>query len=259
METTENLKSLILDRINNLDISRSELVEKLGYRNISKGIRRLNVFLQTLKAPSRDFMENLYSVLNLTDTERQDAVAASSVLKRTRMRPDPFEMKIGMHFMVCLGYDLKLMRQICGGLYSCQIAYTCFEAPTQIESQTSSAIFHRNVNYGAVAVFSVDEKVPSIIEDIQCLVIAPELGLTIIDGVVNDHNTLSDESLRKLVDSKFPDSVIKKYRHVFIKNHFRPSFFSAYIPSLEYRKLSRLVSSVRALAPALKWARKYPG
>lgn len=62
---TTSLQQIILKKAQNKGWSRKRLVEELGYSNVSKGLRRLNVFLETLIVPSDNFVRRLTEVLGI--------------------------------------------------------------------------------------------------------------------------------------------------------------------------------------------------
>ena len=62
---TTSLQQIILKKAQDKDWSRKKLVEELGYSNVSKGLRRLDVFLETLTAPSDNFVRRLTEVLEI--------------------------------------------------------------------------------------------------------------------------------------------------------------------------------------------------
>ncbi len=60
-----NLQQLIYARMKGRGLSRSKLIQSLGYSNIPKGLRRLDDYLSTLHAPSDKFINDLLSVLDI--------------------------------------------------------------------------------------------------------------------------------------------------------------------------------------------------
>jgi hypothetical protein len=74
---TPTLQSLINQKIKRKDLSRPELVSAIGYTNTIKGIRRLNIFLTTLEAPSEQFTIKLLSVLEIDALSFNKAINAS--------------------------------------------------------------------------------------------------------------------------------------------------------------------------------------
>lgn len=72
------LKDLIFYKLKEKGISRSQLVQSIGYtRNITKGIRRLNEYLNTLEAPSDEFVINLLNNLGIDGLSFHRALSAS--------------------------------------------------------------------------------------------------------------------------------------------------------------------------------------
>jgi hypothetical protein len=61
-----SLQKLITQRTKERGLNRSQLVQSIGYTNISKGIRRSDTYLRTLKAPSEEFVVKLLTVLEIT-------------------------------------------------------------------------------------------------------------------------------------------------------------------------------------------------
>jgi len=68
---------LVAQRMKECGISRSQLVQALGYANVAKGLRRLDVFLKTLDSPSDGFVTSLLEVLVIDWSEYRGAQAAS--------------------------------------------------------------------------------------------------------------------------------------------------------------------------------------
>lgn len=59
------LQQLISQKLKEKEVSRSQLVQALGYANIPKGIRRLDDYLANLKAPNDTFISDLLKVLEI--------------------------------------------------------------------------------------------------------------------------------------------------------------------------------------------------
>jgi len=61
------LPELIKARMRECNISRSQLVQRIGYKNnINKGIKRLDFYLQTIQPPSELFVINLLNILEIS-------------------------------------------------------------------------------------------------------------------------------------------------------------------------------------------------
>lgn len=77
--TYENvtLQKLLTTKIREQGLSRSDLVRLLGYTNVSKGLRRLDGYLTTLKAPSDEFIVRLHSALEINGLEFCRAVSCT--------------------------------------------------------------------------------------------------------------------------------------------------------------------------------------
>jgi len=71
------LQQLVNQKIRQKDLSRSQLVPNLGYKNISKGCRRLEQYLKTLHPPSEEFVVQLLAVLSINGLEFSQAAACS--------------------------------------------------------------------------------------------------------------------------------------------------------------------------------------
>ena len=71
------LPSLIKRRIKAKGLSRHDLVSTLGYKNISKGCRKLDNYLTSLHAPSDEFIVNLLSILGINGLEFHNAINGS--------------------------------------------------------------------------------------------------------------------------------------------------------------------------------------
>lgn len=63
--TTSPIKSLITQKMKGKGLSRSDLVNAIGYTNISKGCQRLDAYLETLEYPSEEFINKLLSTLEI--------------------------------------------------------------------------------------------------------------------------------------------------------------------------------------------------
>jgi hypothetical protein len=85
------LPSLIKQRMKAKGISRPDLVSALGYKNISKGCRKLDNYLISLHAPSEEFVTCLLSILEINDLEFFKAVIytqeKSDVNKKRSFQP----------------------------------------------------------------------------------------------------------------------------------------------------------------------------
>ncbi len=76
-EKDVTLHNLLTTKIKEPDLSRSRLVLRMGYTNVSKALRRLDHFVQTLEAPSEEFIVRLRSALRVDNQEFAQAVAAT--------------------------------------------------------------------------------------------------------------------------------------------------------------------------------------
>ena len=80
MNTTASmptLQQLVLSRMKEKGLSRSQIIRSMGLTNISKGLRRLDHFLQTLEYPSDEFVVRLLSVLDINGLEFCRAVTST--------------------------------------------------------------------------------------------------------------------------------------------------------------------------------------
>ena len=68
------LPAIILENLGSSGASRREFVQQLGYRNISKGIRRLETWLSGEQRPLGEQGTRLCSVLGLTGEELSDVI-----------------------------------------------------------------------------------------------------------------------------------------------------------------------------------------
>ncbi len=59
------LQEVVLQKIQEKDLSRPQLIQAIGYKNISKGLRKLDIYLSSLKAPDDAFVKNLLRVLEI--------------------------------------------------------------------------------------------------------------------------------------------------------------------------------------------------
>ena len=74
---TPTLQTLIKRKIHLKNLSLSDLLSAIGYTNISKGTRRLNIFLNTLEAPSEEFINNLLTILEIDALSFYKSLTAS--------------------------------------------------------------------------------------------------------------------------------------------------------------------------------------
>jgi hypothetical protein len=80
MKTSDSpptLQQVVNDRIKAKGLSRYQLIQQLGYTNISKGIRRMDTYLQTLEAPNDEFIIGLLSALDIGAMTFHKAMMAS--------------------------------------------------------------------------------------------------------------------------------------------------------------------------------------
>lgn len=77
MKISPTLRQLITSKLKEQDLSRSEVVQKIGYSNVSKGFNRLDHYLKTLSPPSDEFVSNLLSVLDIDGLAFHNAFIAS--------------------------------------------------------------------------------------------------------------------------------------------------------------------------------------
>ena len=59
------LQEVVLQKIQEKDLSRPQLIQAIGYKSIPKGLRRLDIYLSSLKAPDDAFAKNLLRVLEI--------------------------------------------------------------------------------------------------------------------------------------------------------------------------------------------------
>ena len=70
-------QELITKRINEKSLSRSKLVQAIGYTNVSKGIRRLDAYVATFTAPNDGFVERLLNILEIDGLSFHNALMRS--------------------------------------------------------------------------------------------------------------------------------------------------------------------------------------
>lgn len=63
--TSPTLQQVVNDRMRSKGLSRHQLIQQIGYTNVSKGIRRLDAYLKTLTAPSDEFVSKLLDILGI--------------------------------------------------------------------------------------------------------------------------------------------------------------------------------------------------
>mgnify|MGYP000476908200 CR=1 FL=1 len=82
------LQRLISNYLKTQNISRSKFVKKLGYTNVSKGLKRLDEFLITLKSPNPEFPVLILKNSNIPETDFQDAIQAVQLKLDDKLRKD---------------------------------------------------------------------------------------------------------------------------------------------------------------------------
>ena len=101
-DSIPTLQSLIKQKIHQKKLSFPDLVSAIGYTNITKGNRRLDDFLNTLEAPSEEFINNLLSVLDID---------ALSFNKSINTSLDQFnsqaKKKFTPHIQIILGIEVR--------------------------------------------------------------------------------------------------------------------------------------------------------
>ena len=63
--TSPTLQQIVNDRMRSKGLSRHQLIQQIGYTNVSKGLRRLDAYLETLTAPSDEFVSKLLDILGI--------------------------------------------------------------------------------------------------------------------------------------------------------------------------------------------------
>jgi hypothetical protein len=71
------LRQLVTRQMKEQGLSRSQLMQAMGLINVSKGLRRLDHYLQTLEAPSDDFVSKLLAVLDINGLAFCRAIATT--------------------------------------------------------------------------------------------------------------------------------------------------------------------------------------
>jgi len=74
---TITIQNLLNHKIREQGLSRSALIHRMGYTNITKALRRFDQFAKTLEFPSEDFVIRLLSALNINGVEFHKAVLAT--------------------------------------------------------------------------------------------------------------------------------------------------------------------------------------
>ena len=67
--TSPTLQQVVNDRMRLKGLSRYQLIQQLGYSNISKGIRKMDTYLRTLEAPNDEFIVRLLAALDRFSSE----------------------------------------------------------------------------------------------------------------------------------------------------------------------------------------------
>jgi hypothetical protein len=64
-QDVSTLQEVVLQKIQEKELSRPQLIQAIGYKNISKGLRKLDIYLSSLQAPDDAFVKNLLRVLEI--------------------------------------------------------------------------------------------------------------------------------------------------------------------------------------------------
>lgn len=95
------LDIVIRDELLNLNITKKQLVKKLGYSNTNKGIRRLNRFIETGECENKEFVGNLMESLRISLPvlkNATDSVKENILEKRERLERESFKPHIEVKF-----------------------------------------------------------------------------------------------------------------------------------------------------------------
>ena len=84
--TCPTLKALVLAAMQEKGMKPSQLVQAIGYTNITKGMRRLKTYLDTLAAPSEEFVVSLLSILDINGVAYAKAVTTTLDMMNDRAR-----------------------------------------------------------------------------------------------------------------------------------------------------------------------------
>jgi len=95
------LDVVIRGELLNLGITKKQLVGKLGYSNVNKGIRKLNHFIETGEYKNKEFVENLMEILRVSPTvlkNATDSVKQKLLEERERLEEENFKPHIEVKF-----------------------------------------------------------------------------------------------------------------------------------------------------------------
>ena len=74
----QTMRELVDARMREKGIKRSQLIQTMGYSNIAKGLKRLDLYLSTLHAPSEQFVDSMLSALDISGVQFMNASNATT-------------------------------------------------------------------------------------------------------------------------------------------------------------------------------------
>ena len=136
--TPPTLRKLISERIKEKGLTLSKLVQAIGYKNVVKGIRRLDTYLNTFKAPSDDFVRRLLLVLDIDGLSFHNALTRS--VNKMHCKTD---RKAKEHFRPYLELSVKLEMNPSFAAYMLRQKYCVHRLPSEIRNLP----FHEELDF----------------------------------------------------------------------------------------------------------------
>ena len=117
LNSIHTLQKLVIARMKEKGLSRSRLIQSIGLKNVSKGLRRLDHYLQTLESPSDElFIVKLLSVLDINGPDFCKSIVAT----QNKMSGDAMRIfKPYLHIL--LGINIRPAIAFCAVHNKCMV------------------------------------------------------------------------------------------------------------------------------------------
>ena len=162
------LQKLINRYLSDNNISRANFAKQLGYTNVSKGLKRLDEFLITLKTPNPEFPALILKHSDISESDFQDAIQAVLETINDKLRKDfvPMVRVIPIYYpsllISLMHLNIKVPENIMDLPYDQEIKVICdlylnfrakveFDVPENWASGAKGFRYHRK--FGETLVF----------------------------------------------------------------------------------------------------------
>jgi len=135
--TPPTLQELISERTKEKGLTPSKLAQAIGYKNVAKGVRRLDIYLNTFKAPSDDFVRRLLMVLDIDGLSFHNALARS--VNKMHCKAD---REAKEHFRPYLELSIKMEISPSFAAYMLHQKYCVYRLPSEMQNLP----FHEELN-----------------------------------------------------------------------------------------------------------------